>query len=269
MKRLVSVVTICRNMRDDLRLTADSVLRQRGVDLEFHIVDGASADGTVEVIRAIEAECRAAGVPLRWSSEPDGGIYDAMNKGVARATGEWVVFMNAGDRFAHDSALAELLKSPAAEGADLVYGSTIVERDFGSLTVRPRPLAFLRRKMAFCHQSMAVRTALMREHPFDTRFRVCADFEFVHWCHASGKILREVDTTVAIFDGAKGNSRKQRLRLDRECAAITGRDREVSWRLRHGLKVIEAGFNSLYRTFVPKSVTSALRQWVYRRKQGR
>ena len=266
--RLVSVVTICRNMDAELRETARSVLRQRDVDMEYLVVDGASSDNTMSVIRDIEVECRARNISFIWSSEPDDGIYDAMNKGIRRATGEWIVFMNAGDRFASDHALADLLAAPGAEAADLLYGTTILERDFGRVVVNPRPLSRLQRKMAFCHQSMAVRMSLMKEHPFDTRFPVCADFEFVHWCYVSRKILKESQATVAVFDGTKGNSRKLRLQLDRECAIITGRNRTLSWKVQHALKVVEVGFNHVVRSVMPRSLTDNMRKRVYYKKTG-
>lgn len=263
---MVSIVTICWNMSRELWLTAQSVLAQKDIEIEYIIVDKESTDGTARTILDIQCACESRNIPLRWSSEADKGIYDAMNKGVRHASGEWIVFMNAGDRFAHEEALSQLVNPEMARQTDLLYGSTILERDFGTVLVRPRPLSYLQRKMAFCHQAMAVRTALLREHPFDLRFPVCADFEFVHWCYTSGKRLREMDTTVAIFDGTKGNSRQHRLKLDRECALITGRYATLEWKLKHALKVVEVAFNTLVRSVMPRRLTNAMRRRIYRNK---
>src|SRR5688572_22673033 len=90
---LVSVVTVTFNAARTLQATIDSVVKQDYPRLEHIVVDGGSTDGTVDIIRANALRLAS------WSSEPDGGIYDAMNKGAAKATGDWVIFLNADDAF--------------------------------------------------------------------------------------------------------------------------------------------------------------------------
>src|SRR5512147_620337 len=102
----VSIITVVRNDHAGLAITMDSVAAQDYADREYVIVDGASTDGTVEVIRRRAAEV------TRWISEPDSGIYQAMNKGVRAAAGEYVCFMNAGDRFASADTLAAMFTPP-------------------------------------------------------------------------------------------------------------------------------------------------------------
>lgn len=89
----ISVITVCYNAVDTLEKTIQSVLEQTYHNIEYIIIDGGSTDGTVEIIH------RYVDYLAYWVSEPDRGIYDAMNKGIERATGEWVNFMNAGDYF--------------------------------------------------------------------------------------------------------------------------------------------------------------------------
>ena len=89
----ISVITINLNNAEGLRRTLDSVFRQTTHDFELVVVDGASTDGSVELIHTYADRID------RWVSEPDGGIYNAMNKAVAMATGEYVIFMNSGDTF--------------------------------------------------------------------------------------------------------------------------------------------------------------------------
>src|SRR5262245_23017238 len=111
----VTVVTVVRNGAATLERTIHSVLAQRGTDLDYLIVDGDSTDGTRDVIRRYQGR-------LRWLSEPDRGLYDAMNKAVRRVAdpGRYVMFLNADDTFAADDAVERLLV--ASRGEDLLYG---------------------------------------------------------------------------------------------------------------------------------------------------
>lgn len=110
---LVSLITVVRNDADGLRRTLASMAVQSFRDFQLVVVDGASTDGTAEQVRA------AHGADV-WVSEPDEGIYHAMNKGIARATGEWLLFMNAGDEFDRPDALATAVACITPD-ADVIY----------------------------------------------------------------------------------------------------------------------------------------------------
>ena len=110
----ISVITINLNNAEGLRRTLDSVFRQSTHDFELVVVDGASTDGSVELIHTHADRID------RWVSEPDGGIYNAMNKAVAMATGEYVIFMNSGDTFYEDDVLARVI--PQLKGKDIYVG---------------------------------------------------------------------------------------------------------------------------------------------------
>lgn len=112
----VTVITVCRNALPLLRHTVENVLQQTYAPLEYLIIDGASTDGTPAYLSSLQA-------PLQWWSAPDKGIYDAMNKGVARASGEWVIFMNAGDCFAATDVLQRIFSTPRT--ADVIYGDVL------------------------------------------------------------------------------------------------------------------------------------------------
>ena len=105
----ISVVTVCYNSVDSIEETMLSVLNQTYSDVEYIIIDGGSTDGTVDIIK------KYADRLVYWVSEPDKGIYDAMNKGIAAATGDYINFMNSGDRFASTNVIepSNILIKPA------------------------------------------------------------------------------------------------------------------------------------------------------------
>ena len=169
---LVSVVTVVRNDAQGLERTMDSVASQDYSPMESVVVDGASTDGTRDVVLRREAEIH------RWVSEPDGGIYEAMNKGARLATGEYVCFLNAGDRFAStDTVLRMFLPPPLAE---LVWGDCIIESRKGEEYDGARDvLKNLHRQMTVCHQSLFVKRSALLARPFDESFRIAADYDFL------------------------------------------------------------------------------------------
>jgi glycosyltransferase involved in cell wall biosynthesis len=119
MNPAVSVITVCRNDRERLLRTRASLESQTPAAHEWIIVDGASTDGTAEILRELDPE------ECRWISEPDTGIYDAMNKGLAMATGHRVWFMNAGDVFHDEQSLAAVAAADPA--TEICYGEAVVE----------------------------------------------------------------------------------------------------------------------------------------------
>ena len=193
---IVTIITVCRNHAKELERTIRSVESQTWQEKEYLVIDGASTDDTLDVIKAHEVSI------TRWVSEPDQGIYDAMNKGVRMAQGEWVIFMNAGDTFASDDTLQRVFGSPL--DADVIYGD-VIKGELVKKAEDPRNA----HRMFYCHQSAFVRTRCLREFPFDIRHRMSADFKQVKQLYLSGKTFRQLDFPVANFD-TQGVSNRNR-----------------------------------------------------------
>jgi glycosyltransferase involved in cell wall biosynthesis len=149
----VSIITVVRNDLPGLSLTVDSVRRQIYTDFQFVIIDGQSTDGTEKYAVTGFEEGQAV-----FLSEPDLGIYDAMNKGLAMANGQWVVFMNAGDQFADPESLAMAMQL-AGEDADIVYSDVVFDRGGRRETVH---CDWTRRR--FHHQAIVYRTSLHQKY---------------------------------------------------------------------------------------------------------
>ena len=168
----ISIVTSVLNAKDNIEMTIQSVLSQTYLCIEYIVIDGGSTDGTNKIIERYSHQIS------HYLSESDDGIYDAMNKGVALATGDWIIFMNAGDVFHCSTTLADLI-CLAPEDPDVIYGDvSIMYRNFVRVQ-KAMPLSTSWMGIPFSHQSMLTRTRLLRAHKFDIGLRYCADYELV------------------------------------------------------------------------------------------
>lgn len=185
----ITVITCTYNAASVLMPTLMSVARQSWPGVEHIIMDGASADGTVDMAQRYAQAQNASGRGHRVVvvSERDRGLYHAMNKALARATGQYVVFLNAGDTLHSDDTLATVAQCADADGrAAVVYGDTdIVDAEGHFLRRRrlspPEHLTWrsFRNGMLVCHQAFYARTDLARLEPYDQHYRYSAD---VDWC---------------------------------------------------------------------------------------
>lgn len=179
MQPLFSIITITFNAADTIERTIDSIDSQTFTDYEHLIVDGASHDNTTKLIAAKYNERRSV------ISEPDKGLYDAMNKGISRTTGKYLIFLNAGDKFHSTDTLSQIAKAIAENNTPgIVYGQTDIVDDHGN-RIGPRHLSApetltlksFAKGMLVCHQAFV---ALRRiTGSYDLRYRYSADFD---WC---------------------------------------------------------------------------------------
>lgn len=176
---LISVITICYNAEQCIERTLRSIAQQTYKHIEYIIIDGASSDGTLVLVAQLAPSAEVV-------SEPDGGIYDAMNKGLKRATGEYVWFINAGDAFYSAQTVAQLMGAVRERGEcpDIIYGDTMLidseGRELGLRRLRPPhnlSADSFRAGMLVCHQAFVCRRSLAPR--YDLRYRYSAD---VDWC---------------------------------------------------------------------------------------
>jgi glycosyltransferase involved in cell wall biosynthesis len=184
---LVTVITVCYNAREMLLRTMNSVWAQTYKHVEYVIVDGASTDGTLELLEEY------GGRIDHWVSESDKGIYDAMNKGVSMAKGKWVIFMNAGDCFADNHVLENVFSVPRQ--ADVIYGD-VVKGGVVKKASSPRNA----HRMFFCHQCVFVKIESLKAFPFDISHKMSADFKQMKQLWLAGKQFLQLDFPIADFD---------------------------------------------------------------------
>lgn len=193
---LFSIITVCYNSLPRLKMTVASVLSQKFSNYEYLIIDGLSSDGTRDFLSEISFDQ----VEVRYISERDAGIYDAMNKATQLAKGEYLLFLNAGDLFASDSILEELARI-SMRAAEIVFGDTIYAYSPDKLFLRKaKPIDSLAKGMPFCHQSVFVRRELLLEHPFNLKYKVAADYEFFCFAFSRKANFRYIPIPISIFE---------------------------------------------------------------------
>lgn len=228
MQPKLTIVTVTYNCVDSLTETMESVFSQTYPHVEYLLIDGGSTDGTVERIK--EQEGRIA----YWVSEPDKGIFDAMNKGIEKATGAWINFMNAGDRLASPRVLEEIFSQEIDPSVGCIYGQTLNVTPDGQKK-QDVYIPFYRnsryfRGMGFNHQSVFVRTDLARRFRFDLSFKVAADYQMMNQIFCSGAVFREVPQIISEVD-VTGFSVQNRALQRYEEARISGCEHDVRFLL--------------------------------------
>lgn len=203
----ISVITVTYNALDALKATAQSVVGQDYANMEYLIVDGGSTDGTVPWIERFHSQEQR--IDIRFVSERDNGIYDAMNKGVAMSNGDYCIFMNAGDTFVSSTVLSDVI-SRMEKNTDVVYGD-IMKNGRVKQSLSPRNC----HKMYYCHQGALTATTCLREYPFDTRHPFSADFKQAKQLFLAGKTFIRIPVTVAVFDtGGVSNTQRSHGLMD-------------------------------------------------------
>ena len=184
----ITYVTITYNAASVLQRTLDSVLAQDYPDILHLIIDGASTDDTMQLVDAYIDRSNAAdnGHSIQVTSEPDKGIYDAMNKGLRSITGDYVCFLNAGDFLPASDTVSRIVEKVGDQSPAVLYGDTdIVDGEGRFLHHRrlapPEHLSWksFRQGMLVCHQAFYARTDFAIATPYDLRYRYSAD---VDWC---------------------------------------------------------------------------------------
>ncbi len=174
MRNKVTVVTVTYNAESCLEETILSVLSQNYQFIEYIVIDGGSDDKTIDIIS------NYAGKISYWESKPDNGIYDAMNRSIKIATGEWICFMNAGDKFYDVNVLSSVFRNNNFSSYDIVYGNHSIIDGTNLVVKVPNALNTIWKRIPMCHQSIFVRTSTAVKYPFELNYKFAADYNFIY-----------------------------------------------------------------------------------------
>lgn len=192
-----SVITVCRNEEKTIQKTMESVMNQKWKNFEYIIMDGASTDGTLEIVQQYAKKDKR----IKCFSERDSGIFHAMNKGISRAGGEFLFFLNAGDTLHEDDVLDKVADVTA--GADIVIGDVAFKDETGLkehvYAVGRELKENLERGKNVCHQVIFASKVCLKEG-FDEQFQTCADYDWLCRQVSAGRRIVKVNAVITDFD---------------------------------------------------------------------
>ena len=218
---LFSVIVVCLNPGEKIRRTMESIQTQNFEDYEVVIKDGGSTDGAVDLWRQGATEKNDK---VRLIQQKDTGIYDAMNQAVAQAAGEFVIFLNCGDTFADGSVLArtaEKISRERSAGTDtgrlILYGDTVDGKNGAVIASASRITGFTCYRNIPCHQSCFYSKELCEEKPYDSQYRIRADYDHFLWCYyrAGAKFLY-LQFPTAVYEGDGYSEKKENRARNRQ-----------------------------------------------------
>lgn len=189
----ITVVTVTYNANAYLEETIKSVIEQDYPHIEYIIIDGGSSDGTLDIIKKYKKYISY------WVSEKDNGIYDAMNKAIDVASGEWINFLNAGDSFCDVKTISKVVEC-FSEDAELVCGDVyFVDEKNNKIYQKSKKLHEAFDGMFCFHQSLFTKTSIMKKYKFNNYFKIAGDYDFVLKCYANGHKFKFLDFAIANF----------------------------------------------------------------------
>jgi len=191
---VLSIITVNLNNKAGLLETIESVVTQNFVDYEYIVIDGGSIDGSLEVINKFSKQI------AYWISEPDNGIYHAMNKGIAKAKGEWIIFMNSGDIFINNEVVKKVFTRDINLTTKIIYGNALFK---GSNKIeRPFPLSKSHFLFAtICHQSLFVRSELFCHYgKFDLNYIIVSDKEWIMRIYLAKNHFSYINLDICLCD---------------------------------------------------------------------
>ena len=249
----ISIITVSYNVKHTIEETICSVINQCYPNIEYIIIDGGSTDGTVEVIKKHQDKISS------WISEPDKGIYDAMNKGIERATGEWINFMNAGDTFHTLSTLSELFGKEIPSDKTVIYGDHCLLYNDRKYLLPSLPVEEIRKKIPFCHQASFTKACYLKKHPYNTAYKIAADYNSFYSIYCKNEsAFYQVPLIISNYNYEDGFSIKNEINCIKESFKISNTHPSLSANLRLRVALTKAYTKKYLPSFLIKRIKESL-----------
>jgi len=250
----ISIITVVYNDEERIVQTLKSVAGQTYVNLEYIIVDGLSKDNTLNVINNSNIKVD------KLITEKDKGIYDAMNKGVLNCTGDWVLFLNAGDTFYSENTLTEIFNFDNLKEFDIIYGRHMWDYVTFKKESIKRPLELMNKTMPFCHQATFTKREWLRKYPFDLSYSLIADYDFFRKIYYDGAKFFYTPVIIANYLTTGGASSNNLIKVYKENFQIT-KDINIIIRLFWLFKKVFMYYLSQFIKFLlPKAVIDNIKK---------
>lgn len=251
MRNKISVITVVFNDVTHIRETMESFFSQTWEDKEYIVIDGGSTDGTADIVRSY------ANRLAYWCSETDNGIYDAMNKGISHATGDWINILNCGDLYASPQSLEQAInRAPDINHADILYGNSIERsEENGDVFKRTSDISMMSYGPIYRHGSSLVRAEIQKSHLYDvsqqSTYGYALDWLLIYELYKSGFRFQKTEATIEVYqlDGASYGY-EQNLKYNR--MVITGKPLTLADKLSIKKTVWKEVFkqSAFYRWFI-------------------
>jgi glycosyltransferase involved in cell wall biosynthesis len=189
---LISIVTVVYNGSKDIEETILSVINQDYKNIQYIIIDGGSTDTTINIINRYIDNIDVL------ITEPDLGIYDAMNKSISYCKGEWLNFMNVGDIFYSNTIISDIFTKSNNLKKDIIYGNHQVYYPNSIVTKYPSKLKYLWKGMTIQHQSIFINQLIYKNNTFNTYYKFAADFDLFLKCKKNGYNFIYLDKIISI-----------------------------------------------------------------------
>ena len=203
---LISVITVCYNSKNTIERTFKSILNQTYPNIEYIVVDGKSTDGTIELIKEYEKYFQKRNITFKWISEPDKGIYDAMNKGLTMATGELIGIINSDDYY-ENSALEIVATEYLKDSSYDVYHGLLKYYNSGKLSMIKGEDSSVLPKHMIEHPTCFLKKKTYEKYGyFNCKYKYVADYELLCRIKKNGGKFKLIDKVIAnFFDGGAGD----------------------------------------------------------------
>lgn len=230
---LISIITVSYNSVQTIEETILSVINQTYSNIEYIIIDGGSNDGTVDIINKYSNKI------AYWISEPDKGIYDAMNKGALKASGDYVQYLNSSDRLYGSNIIESIMLKLSNNTYDVIYGDLIMEKEFGKFHMVPLALDRFKDCFPLYHPSTWVKTSILKKYLFDTKYKIAADYDLLRKLYFKNISFKYIPLVYTIFEGYNGISSTNLYKGWIECQYITKENQRFFWPIKKFLFYIK------------------------------
>lgn len=244
----VSIITVCYNAQKEIVSTIQSVLSQEFNDYEYIVQDGASQDDTMKIVKAYEKDFLRKKINYELYSQHDNGIYDAMNIASLKARGSFLIFLNAGDTFAHEKVLNKFNAVQRTQNADVYFGDAIMNNRYGVMLFEA-DLSLIKKRMPFTHQACFIKRSIFLSEFYDCRYRICGDYDLILRLYDRNCIFIPLNTIVCIYD-MNGISSTQFLKKRKEHEDILSKN-NLNNNFRKNVHLLEAYIKEMIYSIMP------------------
>lgn len=250
---LITVITVTYNVADTIEHTLRSILSQTSDNYEYIVIDGNSTDGTKEILEKYKDKL------AYYISKPDKGIYDALNKGIAEAKGQWIQSVHGDDYLISPTIYEELTPLLSESDADVIYGIAELKYPWGAIyKMGQDPIDSIWKKQPMNHQASFIKADILKRNPFDLKYRLAGDYNLFYSLYNMGLVFKQVD--ISITGGHfGGRSDKQRISSLNEVLEIKKKYDKNPWHiLLHRTKILKTQINNVIKKLLPEKIVQKI-----------